>query len=321
MSSISYQYQIAGEIVESNFAFTSLVPLPNAEAACGLPDGITVQLVRESSIDEKARAHYRDSTLETKELLSEEGACCLRIDKLAQGYFVTMTGIVDCFVDETTQRVVLHPFPDCSAEELEHAVLALVYPFLASARGRLVLHASAVAKHKEVVLFIGMSGSGKSTAAYRAAQYDWRVFADDYVVLDPREDGFYAHSVARGVRLREDICQAHELPTSATRLVAGKQQVTTDTRQSSAALRIRGLVFLEPPDEGAVEQKARQTRKELFQLLLHQVFFSFWLVPEHSAELFQQLSRLLTATHSLNASWPSSEELSTLLNTFTVEGS
>lgn len=321
MSSISYYYELAGEIVESNFAIPTLVPLPNAEADGSLPKGVAAKFVRENSLDARTRAEYRLTAFETKELSTEEGESWLRIDKLAQGYFVSITGIVDCFVDEHSQRLVLHPYSECPAEELQHAVLALLYPFLTSARGRLVLHASAASRKNEVVLFVGVSGSGKSTAAYRAAQHGWQVFADDYVVLDLREDGFYAYSVAAGVRLREDICQAHELLASATHLVAGKHQVTTDSVQSSAALRVRGLVFLESPGEDATEHKQGQKRSELFQLLLHQVFFSFWLVPEYSAELFQQLSRLLTTTHSLSASWPSGEELSTLLNTFTAEGS
>src|SRR5581483_7530878 len=70
------------------------------------------------------------------------------------------------------------------------------------ASGLLPLHTAAAARDGAVTLFMGPSGTGKSTTVLRAALQGWTPLAEDMVWLDP--ETLWVTGWDRGVRLRPD---------------------------------------------------------------------------------------------------------------------
>lgn len=58
-------------------------------------------------------------------------------------------------------------------------------------RGQICMHASAVAKDGQAILFTGFSGAGKSTLASALLQRGYDFISDDVSVLQPRGDGAF----------------------------------------------------------------------------------------------------------------------------------
>lgn len=72
---------------------------------------------------------------------------------------------IGIFFLENGKKITLHPFCDYDSLVLSNTILNLVYGFLLYQRGRNVLHTSAIELDKKAILFVGPSGSGKSSMA------------------------------------------------------------------------------------------------------------------------------------------------------------
>lgn len=101
--------------------------------------------------------------------------------------------------DATVVRATLRPgIPEFTGR---HLLLNQVLPLVLSRRGRLVLHAGAVAIGGEVFAFIGPTGSGKSTLVAACANAGAEVVADDSVVIVRDGDRWLAWPSYPAIRL------------------------------------------------------------------------------------------------------------------------
>jgi hypothetical protein len=71
-------------------------------------------------------------------------------------------------------------------------------------RGYYLIHASAVARQGRVVLLVGASGSGKTTAALSLLASGWELLANDVVLCQERGDGIYALPTPGGTSVRPE---------------------------------------------------------------------------------------------------------------------
>lgn len=90
-------------------------------------------------------------------------------------------------------------------ETLRHLLIDQVIPMVLSARGRLIVHGSAVQSPWGGVLLLGASGAGKSTLAVALAGAGWKLLSDDYVRVRVRPDGAHAVAAYAGARLWPDV--------------------------------------------------------------------------------------------------------------------
>jgi hypothetical protein len=81
--------------------------------------------------------------------------------------------------------VVALPHEPVSSERVVDAYRRTVLPLVFQARGKEILHASAVRIGQRVVAFCGASEAGKSTIAYGLGRRGHEVWADDAVTLEP----------------------------------------------------------------------------------------------------------------------------------------
>ena len=81
-----------------------------------------------------------------------------------------------------------HTLPDTVPMALRHALLAaemaMNMQVALGERRHLLIHASAVERNGQAVIMPGDSGSGKSTLAALLGEHDWRLLADEFVMID-----------------------------------------------------------------------------------------------------------------------------------------
>ena len=111
---------------------------------------------------------------------------------------------------------------DIPPATIRHYFLDQVLPRVLSQAGRMVLHASAVETPAGAIVFLGASGSGKSTVAAGFGRLGYPVLADDCVLVDAKADGFVGLPTYTGVRLWPDVVESL-YGTSGPAAVAGGQ--------------------------------------------------------------------------------------------------
>ena len=119
-----------------------------------------------------------------KKLAAEAGLC------LDQPFHVTPGGTylffsqIGGFLVRGGNEIIVEPLPNIEDRVLRLPLLGAVLAVLLHQRGKLVLHASAVALDGKVVAFIGGKGSGKSTMAAALYGRGHELLADDVVAIE-----------------------------------------------------------------------------------------------------------------------------------------
>lgn len=110
----------------------------------------------------------------------------------APGEFLLRLGdLMKVYVTGGTS-ILLQPSAACDPGDLVLYLLGTCFAILLQQRGRVVLHASAVAVGDRAMLFCGASGMGKSTMAAMLSDRGFPLLNDDVCNLSPGEDGSYA---------------------------------------------------------------------------------------------------------------------------------
>ena len=142
--------------------------------------------------------------------IGADGRAWLASGRVARGYVLRFSGTADVLVDRRAKRIVWSPAtpaPDnakhveVDADAIGRLVAGQVVPRLLSLDGTPVLHASAVAIGDGAIALAGDSGAGKSTLAAALCRAGAELLADDFVVLQGREDQFLCAATAACVNL------------------------------------------------------------------------------------------------------------------------
>lgn len=105
------------------------------------------------------------------------------------GYTIGVPGLATFAIAGDGRSVRWSPFGDPPRESLEHALLDQVLPRVLAFRGRVVLHAGAVATPHGAVACFGESGVGKSTLVAALARRGATLLGDDGLVITTDDDG------------------------------------------------------------------------------------------------------------------------------------
>ncbi len=96
--------------------------------------------------------------------------------------------LADFVISADATRIVARPSPTLPADTLRHLLIDQVLPLVASRRGHLSLHASAVhIRGIGTIGFVGEAGRGKSTLAAALAARGARIVTDDCLAIDVGE--------------------------------------------------------------------------------------------------------------------------------------
>jgi hypothetical protein len=123
---------------------------------------------------------------------------------IAGGSVLRLTGLADFRIDVAGVEVEAWPVPGVDAGTCRQLYLNNVLPMALSRQGKLVLHASAMEADAGAIVFVGVSGRGKSTLASAFARAGHALLVDDGLVLEAREGRFMAMPGDPSIRLRRD---------------------------------------------------------------------------------------------------------------------
>lgn len=98
--------------------------------------------------------------------------------------------------------------PSVYSQDIRTFILGSPFGALLIQKGFLVFHGNALVKDNQAIIFLGQSGSGKSTIAYGLMQKGWKLIADDLVALDNR--GYVLPGIKR-IKLWEDAINAFNI--------------------------------------------------------------------------------------------------------------
>ena len=106
-------------------------------------------------------------------------------------FLLRLSGVMNVLV-LAGSRIILQPDPACDPGDMVLFLLGTCFAILLQQRGRVVLHASAVAVGDRAMLFCGASGMGKSTMAAMLSERGYPLLNDDVCNLSPDADGIYS---------------------------------------------------------------------------------------------------------------------------------
>ena len=128
----------------------------------------------------------------------------LRFGHAGADYLLDFPGLARFLITDEARALQVEPAPSIPAVTVRHLMLNQVLPLVLSRRGRLVLHASAIAVGGEVTGLVGPTGCGKSTLAAACGRWGATVVADDSLVLQRRGEAWVAVPSYPAVRLWPD---------------------------------------------------------------------------------------------------------------------
>lgn len=102
----------------------------------------------------------------------------------------TFSNIMDVLVEDG-RRITLQRAPNAMQGDVVMFLLGTTFALILQQRGRIVVHASAVAVGDKAMLFCGPSGAGKSTMAALLSRRGYPLLNDDVCNLSRTSDGAY----------------------------------------------------------------------------------------------------------------------------------
>lgn len=248
------RYRIFDSVVDSD------VPLPELAPSRASRSDIRVQL--RGPRERRSEAGWS----------IEEDEPWLTVGRRGGEWRLRFSDAVDFFVSDggnVVRAAAPARFPD---DSLRHLLVDQVLPLVLSARGRLILHGSAVRSPWGGILLLARSGGGKSTLAVTLARDGWKLLSDDYVRIRLGAGSAVAVAAYPGARLWPDVLGGIAAPSSAMPRVShysAKRRLRRDALRGRTALAspLRRIYLLE--ESAGVSVRSVSMRDALVALLSH----------------------------------------------------
>lgn len=229
-----------------------------------------------------------------------DGSAWMQRHDLQTGSLLRLPGLADFMIDAEGNTTDAWPVPGLDRDACRQLYLNNVLPMALSRQGKLVLHASAVEVDEAAIVFVGVSGRGKSTLATSFSHDGHALIVDDGLVVEP--DGPHALALPgdRSVRLwrdSEQLLDAHATHAAQPLgYAADKRRIPAgDTlRFGTQARRIHAIFLLGDDPQAALSIRPLPPAQALIEL----IHYSFLLDvgnPATHAALMRATAHLASA--------------------------
>ena len=158
----------------------------------------------------------------------EDGTPWALLAKYWGGTLIRFPGFADFRVQNDANEIYCIPSPGIPQETTIHLFLDQVFPCLLSGGNQLLLHAASVVVDSKAIVFIGETGSGKSTLTSNFGRAGFKLLTDDGLLVIEEAGSFWGVPSYPSLRL---------WPESLPELFA-EQPSSTDVAHYSAKQRI-----------------------------------------------------------------------------------
>ena len=258
-------YSAFGLVAGSNVPLSGLAEVAGKRADC------TFALRRRPIAD---RPIDRGHTLRRP-----NGTISLTIARCRSGYLVRFPGVAVYLVSPDGCQISGARLRRTQPQTVAHLFLTHVLPLALSLRGRLVLHASAVATPHGAVAFVGAAGQGKSTLSASFVRRAFPLIADDGLLLHDHGGTLAGVPSYPEMRLWPDVLsalghdglEAHDIGHRVGKKRLGVDRVLWPFCRNP--VEVRRIYVLAPPEAGAGRGRVRITacapREAFIELFKH----------------------------------------------------
>jgi hypothetical protein len=212
--------------------------------------------------------------------LSPGGEILLSYCKQGSYHWLHFPDLADFHIAANAKEISCYSLSGVPQETIRHLLLDQVLPRCLAHQGKIMVHASAVQLEQGLLLFIGDSGTGKSTLAGDFHQMGQPVVSDDCLWVKENKERIWAVPTYGGLRLWEDSLEAlfpSEQDTLPMAHYSSKKRVPLagqDFPEFGEGYPVLAVIILAPPDQVSHREiiLERLSRRETFITLLKQTF-------------------------------------------------
>jgi hypothetical protein len=219
------------------------------------------------------------------------------------GLIARFYGIAEFWISSALDRVVCRRNPDVDPEYQSALLAGSVPAFLHAARGRTVLHASAVAIDDGALAFVGPSNQGKSTLAALLCSEGALLVTDDVLVVDLGTAGVSrARRFGTELRVRNDARSiVDRFPPATPRRSTIDERIALRPPQIPEARWPLWALVLPRPLPGAPDVRARRLGAGEAALMQR---IEGWREPATLRHQFEDISEIVSRTPVIELTLP-----------------
>ena len=243
-----------------------------------------------------------------KRILNNDGSVWSEFRSQENIYHIRFPKFADFIFDTVTSSVRCHAPTGTTSDEIEHLYLNHVLPLIKNAQGSLVLHSSGVKIGDEAVLFVGTSGSGKSTIATYFATKGHALISDDNVELVEDGNSLTVQPGHPSLRLRADSLDAivpSRGPDSGEVTFLNKSRVSNlpDIDFLAEPTKLAAVFHLDENKRGSVIVEEMHGR-DIFLASLQHMFVLDGRSTQAATKTFEHVAQLANAAVHMRLSYP-----------------
>jgi hypothetical protein len=232
-------------------------------------------------------------------------------------HWLRFPALADFRISANVKEIFCYPPPKIPQETIRHLFLDQVLPRCLAHQGKIMFHASAVQHEQGLLLFIGDSGTGKSTLAGNFHQAGNPAISDDCLWIKENQDQIVAVPSYGGLRLWEDslgVLFAVEQDTQSMAHYSSKKRVPlneNDLLRFGKGVPVLAVIVLSPPSDKPISEIAldRLSHRETFIAMMKQTFQLDLSDLKRISRHMQALGRIVPRLPSFRLSMPRDYDL------------
>ncbi len=242
----------------------------------------------------------------------EDGTSWALLAKYLGGTLIRFPGFADFRVQNDVNEIHCIPSPGIPQETTIHLFLDQVFPCLLSGGNQLLLHAASVVVDSNAVVFIGETGSGKSTLTSSFGKAGFKLLTDDGLLVVEEAGRFWGVPSYPSLRLWPESLPelfAEQPISTAVAHYSAKQRISAGQAAVSFAserMPLRRVYLLRPQQDDVAEPVTvtRVSPQQAFSECFNSIFRLD--VKNHSQlkDQFKMTARLIETTPVFAISFP-----------------